>query len=192
MNEKSAYSFSARFLILTVAVMILLSPQLNATLPVATNEGDRYGSSIGLDKGVTADSLVAEKGNRLMLLYSSGTVVKSYRIALGFNPVGAKRWQGDGKTPEGRYTISERNAESRYHLSLRISYPDVEDRKRARKKGVSPGGDIFIHGWPDSVARKHASPPTGDWTLGCIAVTNDEIEELWKAVPLGTPVIIYP
>ncbi len=192
MKQTNTRTFPVLFLILTVAVMILLSRKLNAALPVAINEGGRYGSSIGLDEGVTVDSLVAEKGKRFMHLYSSGAVVKSYRIALGFNPVGPKLRQGDGRTPEGRYTIIERNPESRYHLSLRISYPDVEDRKRARKKGVSPGGDIFIHGWPDSVARKHASPPTVDWTLGCIAVTNDEIEELWKVVPVGTPVIIYP
>jgi len=192
MKKARSHSFAAPFLIATAAVLIMAWQQLSAAPPSVKIERDRYSSSIGLEKDVTADSLVAEKGARLLHLYSRGEVVKSYRIALGFNPAGAKLRQGDGKTPEGRYSISERNPQSSYHLSLRISYPDKKDRNRAGKAGVSPGGDIFIHGWPDSVVRKHASPPAGDWTLGCIAVTNDEIEELWKAVPVGTPVIIYP
>jgi len=192
MKETRSHSLSVPFLIATATVLMMVWQQLSAVPPSAKIESDGYGSSIGLDKGVTADSLVAQKGERLLHLYSCGAAVKSYRIALGFNPVGAKLRQGDGKTPEGRYSISERNPQSSYHRSLRISYPDTKDRNRAGKAGVSPGGDIFIHGWPDSIVRKHASPPAGDWTQGCIAVTNDEIEELWKAVPVGTPVIIYP
>ena len=192
MKKARSHSLSVPFLIATAAVLIMVWPQLSAAPLSGKIERDRNSSSIGLDKGVTADSLVAQKGARLLHLYSLGAVVKSYRIALGFDPVGAKLRQGDGKTPEGRYSISERNPQSSYHLSLRISYPDEKERIRAGKSGVSPGGDIFIHGWPDSVAEKHAAPPAGDWTLGCIGVTNDEIEELWKAVPVGTPVIIYP
>lgn len=176
--------------IATAAAIFFLPVQEGSLSAEAVTENVGSGSPLPLN--IRADSLVIDKGDRTMRLYSGGAVVKRYAIALGFEPVGPKRRQGDGRTPEGRYTISGRNPESIYHLSLRISYPDVEDIRRARKAGLNPGGDIFIHGWPDSVAEKNASPPAGDWTRGCIAVTNAEIEELWRAVPVGTPVVIYP
>jgi murein L,D-transpeptidase YafK len=119
-------------------------------------------------------------------------VVKTYRIALGAAPVGPKERQGDHKTPEGTYFISGRNANSQYHRSLRVSYPSAEDRARAAKRGVSPGGDIMIHGLPNGygwVGRGHLSK---DWTEGCIAVTDPEIEEIWSLVADGTPVEIRP
>ncbi len=183
----------ARFFYTIAAAALVMSLALPASLPkaVATENG-RGDLAQSLALHVTADSLVVCKNDRLMRLYSDGTILKSYTIALGFNPFGPKRRQGDGRTPEGRYRIIGRNPYSIYHLSLRISYPDADDMMCARMVGVNPGGDIFIHGWPDSAARKHAEPPAGDWTRGCIAVTNDEIEELWRAVPIGTPVIIYP
>jgi murein L,D-transpeptidase YafK len=136
--------------------------------------------------------IVVNKARRELLLVHDGKVVKSYKIALGWTPVGPKTRQGDGKTPEGLYYISGRNAGSAYHRSLRISYPDSAAQLRARKEGVSPGGDIMIHGLPNAQPDLGAAHILNDWTAGCIAVTNDEIKEIWRLVPDGTPIQISP
>ena len=136
------------------------------------------------------DRIVVEKSQRRMDLMSGDAVVRSYVIALGFAPEGDKRREGDGKTPEGKYVIEGRNPSSAFHLSLKISYPDAADRAAAAERGVSPGGDIFIHGAPNGWLLP--GQPPGDWTLGCIAVTKAEIEEIWRLVPDGTPVEIRP
>lgn len=136
------------------------------------------------------DRIVVEKGARRMTLYDGAVPVATYRVALGFAPVGDKRREGDGRTPEGVYRIDGKNAHSRFHLSLRLSYPDAEDRRAARARGLSPGGDIFIHGTPGRDAPYPAGARIPDWTLGCIAVTNDEIEEVWRHVSVGTRVEI--
>lgn len=138
--------------------------------------------------GVQASRLTVYKSDRIMLLEADGRVVKSYKIALGFAPEGPKQYEGDGRTPEGLYRINRRNPHSAFHLSLGISYPSEEDRERAHALGVDPGGDIFIHGRPNSATQY----PIGDWTLGCIAVMNAEIEELWKVTPLWCPIQIEP
>jgi murein L,D-transpeptidase YafK len=138
------------------------------------------------------DLVTVEKGARSLSLFSDGAVVKSYRIALGFNPEGHKVREGDGRTPEGRYIIDTRNTESRYHLSLRISYPDRRDIARAANRNVPPGGDIFIHGLPNGRGGFGSTHRSRDWTAGCIAVTNTEIEEIWAAVADGTPIEIRP
>ena len=132
------------------------------------------------------DRVVVAKSRREMLLLSGESVLRRYRIALGRNPVGPKTREGDGRTPEGRYSIDRRNPRSKYHLSLHISYPNAEDRERAQREGVDPGCDIMIHGQPngETTARE------GDWTQGCIAVTNEEIEEIWELVADGTAVEI--
>lgn len=140
----------------------------------------------------TIDKILIEKQARRMLLLSKGKVLKSYRIALGGNPIGPKERQGDNKTPEGTYTIDSRNRDSRYHCALRISYPNERDRKRARELGVSPGGDIMIHGIKNGFAQVGDAHAESDWTKGCIAVTDEEIEELDKLVPNGTVVEIKP
>ena len=108
---------------------------------------------------------------------------------LGFAPVGPKRQEGDGKTPEGHYRIDWRNPDSRFHRSLHVSYPDAGDVARAAARGVSPGGLIMIHGQPNALP---AGRVPGDWTDGCIALSNAEIEALWEAVPDGTPIEIRP
>ncbi len=132
-----------------------------------------------------ADAIRVYKAQRRMDLLRGDRVISTYRIALGDAPVGHKRHQGDEKTPEGDYRISYRNPRSRFHLSLRVSYPNEVDRRQARTRGVDPGGDIMIHG---------ATPPgyRGDWTDGCIAVTNTEMDEIWRRVPVGTPIRIEP
>jgi murein L,D-transpeptidase YafK len=139
-----------------------------------------------------ADKLVVNKSKRELLLYRNGTVIRSYKVALGKNPVGPKTRKGDGKTPEGAYTIGGRNAASAYHRSLRVSYPNAVDRERAKRRGVDPGGDIMIHGLPNGRGFVGAAHRLIDWTDGCIAVTNAEIEEIWRLVPEGTPIQINP
>ncbi len=141
--------------------------------------------------GPAADRIVVEKAARRMHLMRTGATLKTYRIALGRNPVGHKEQEGDSRTPEGIYVIDARNPGSRFHLSLRVSYPNAEDRRRASARGMSPGGDIFIHGLPNG-AGADALFAGRDWTDGCIAVTNAEIREIWAMVKDGTPTEIRP
>lgn len=139
-----------------------------------------------------ADKVVVLKAERKLVLMNKDQVLKTYRISLGGNPVGAKTWRGDSKTPEGEYVLDRRNAKSQFYRSIHISYPNADDLARAKKLGVAPGGDVFIHGVPAGYgrSRKHTLPP--DWTDGCIALRNREMDEIWRAVPDGTPIIIKP
>jgi len=139
-----------------------------------------------------ADRILIEKEERRLTLISKGRVLKTYKIALGGNPEGPKERQGDNKTPEGTYVIDSRNRDSRYHLSLHISYPNEKDKKRAKELGVSPGGDIMIHGIKNGFSWVGDFHTEVDWTKGCIAVTDEEIEEIEKLVPNGTIVEIRP
>ena len=136
--------------------------------------------------GPEVTKIIVFKSARYLHLMHGKKVLKSYRIDLGFAPVGHKAVEGDGRTPEGLYFIDRRNPNSEFHLSLGISYPNARDRKRAQKLGKSPGGDIFIHGRGNPVGYL-----IRDWTWGCIAVTNDEIEEIYAMVRDGTPIAIY-
>ncbi len=139
-----------------------------------------------------ADKVLIEKKERRLTLLSKGEVIKSYKIALGGNPVGPKERQGDNKTPEGTYTIDSRNRNSGYHLSLHISYPNDKDKMRAKELGVSPGGDIMIHGIKNGLSWIGTLHAEIDWTKGCIAVTDQEMEEIYRLVPNGTIVEIRP
>jgi murein L,D-transpeptidase YafK len=145
-----------------------------------------------LPAGTTIDRIVVEKSARRLSIFANRKQLKSYRVALGRNPVGAKEQEGDMKTPEGLYWIDWRNPESDYHLSLHISYPSDEDNARAAERGVNAGFDIMIHGitsrsgWIGSFHRMH------DWTAGCIAVTDEEIEEICRVTPDWTPIEIRP
>ena len=139
-----------------------------------------------------ADKILIEKKERRMRLMANGKVIRTYKIALGGNPTGPKERQGDNKTPEGIYTINARNGDSRYHLSLHISYPNEKDKKRAKRLGVSPGGDIMIHGIKNGYSWVGNSHTAYDWTNGCIAVTDEEMEEIYRLVPIGTMVEIKP
>ena len=132
-----------------------------------------------------ASRIVVNKGRREMLLLAGESVLRSYRIALGTCPIGHKEREGDGRTPEGVYCIDWRNQRSRYHLSLHVSYPSDSDCARAGEAGYDPGGDIMIHGQPSDGRR-----PAGDWTQGCIAVSDAEIGEIWSLVPDGTAIEI--
>lgn len=141
---------------------------------------------------IVADHIVIIKSSRTMTLMNHDKVLKSYRVALGGVPVGAKQKQGDHKTPEGEYLIDAKNPHSQYHLALHISYPNAQDRRHARKLGVNPGGDIMIHGLPPGYASLGSKHTQWDWTEGCIAVTDEEIEEVWNLVQVGTRVEIKP
>ncbi len=139
-----------------------------------------------------ADKILIEKKDRRLTLISNGKALKTYQIALGGNPIGPKERQGDNKTPEGTYVIDSINKNSRYHLSLHISYPNEKDKKRAKELGVSPGGDIMIHGIKNGYSWAGDLHTEVDWTKGCIAVTDEEIEEIDKLAPTGTTVEISP
>ena len=149
-------------------------------------------SAMSKPKKYSADSIVLDKSARLLSMYDRGALVKQYSVALGKNPVGAKTRRGDGKTPEGLYWIEGRNPQSKYHLALRGSYPSANDRARAARLGVSPGGDIMLHGLPKEFATVGALHRQQDWTEGCVALTNEEIEEIWRAVPNGARILIKP
>ena len=132
-----------------------------------------------------ATGLVLYKAERRMLLLQGNTVLKEYDFKLGFAPIGHKQFEGDGKTPEGQYFIDRKNPNSQFHLSVGISYPNSADRRAAGRR--SPGGDIFIHGTPRPYRFFFK-----DWTWGCVAVSNREIEEIYAMVDIGTPIWIYP
>jgi hypothetical protein len=140
----------------------------------------------------SADSIVVEKSRRTMTLYHQGTPVRIYFIALGQNPVGDKVGIGDNRTPEGLYYIEAHNPASKYYLSLRVSYPNEQDIAEARARGMATGGDIMIHGLPRGFEKLGAEHRKRDWTNGCIAVTNAEIEEIWSAIPDGAAIHIKP
>jgi murein L,D-transpeptidase YafK len=142
---------------------------------------------------VKADRVVVAKYERTLTLERDGRAIRAYRIALGAHPAGHKQREGDERTPEGVYAIDARNPNSSYHLSLRISYPNDHDRQRAATNGFDPGGQIMIHGLgPTATSMRVALHPGSDWTNGCVAVTNEEMDEIWQLVEVGTPIEITP
>ena len=142
-----------------------------------------------LPASAVADKVVVLKGERKLLLIKGDEVLKKYNVALGANPIGGKVRRGDNRTPEGSYVLDRHNANSQFHKSIHISYPNAADVARARRLGVSPGGDVFLHGLPNDF---HGPVGSGDWTEGCIALTNEEIDEIWQMVADGTPIEIEP
>jgi murein L,D-transpeptidase YafK len=166
-----------RIRILTAALVSMLSVIGLAQAAPATLQADRV--------------IVLKKEHTLQLLHL-GKTIKTYKVALGGDPVGPKMRQGDHKTPEGVYVLDFRNAHSQFYKSIHISYPNEHDRAEARRHGVSPGGDVFVHGLPNGYGAVGAAHRLKDWTDGCVAVTDEEIDEIWRAVPDGTPIEIRP
>lgn len=155
-------------------------------LAVSSLAGCAAPSKFRTYKGPPVTGLVVSKGSRRLYLLSGRTTLRAIDIELGSSPVGHKRMEGDGRTPEGAYFIDRRNPNSQYHLSVGISYPNAQDLTLAQAMGVRPGGDIFIHGTPREKRR------SSDWTAGCIAVSNREIEDIYAMVRDGTPIWINP
>ena len=139
-----------------------------------------------------ADKVLIEKSKRQLHLLKDGKPFRTFRIALGIRPVGDKEREGDFKTPEGTYILDMRNPNSEYFLSIHVSYPNSEDLRQARSKGVDPGGAIMIHGQPNEPTRSEAYYRTQDWTNGCIAVSNSDMIDIWLMTPNDTPIEIRP
>ena len=167
---------------------------MRSFLPLLLVFGTGAGSAQTAPEYPTADHVLVEKAARRLTLYADGREVGRIEgLQLGDAPTGPKRFEGDERTPEGRYTIDYGNPDSAYHLSLHIDYPSAADRAHAAARGMKPGGLIFIHGQPnDYPGAQTGQRVPGDWTDGCIAVSNEEIEALWAAVPDGTPIEIRP
>jgi murein L,D-transpeptidase YafK len=169
-------------LILVLAVISSIAASLVAVLGRATFEP--------LRPDAQADSVIIDKTTRTMTLLRSGQPFRAYAVSLGRGGLEGKMREGDNRTPDGRYRIDGRNPHSAYHLSLRISYPDASDMAAAAARGENPGGDIMIHGIRNGFGWLGTFHRWVDWTAGCVAVTNEEIEEIWRVVPDGTPVEI--
>jgi murein L,D-transpeptidase YafK len=163
------------------AALLVVASLLQASTPAGT---------VAQPKKV--DLIVIEKSAHTMTLMSKGNALKTYHVALSTVPVGAKERAGDHKVPEGKYTIDEKKSASRFHLALHVSYPNAADRARAKKMGVDPGGEIEIHGLEKKYAWLGSMHREKDWTDGCIAVTDAEIEEIYPLVAVGTAVEIRP
>lgn len=163
-----------------IATLVIVDVALAATSSDPNNEK------------IIANWILVEKSARRLTLLHNGLPLKRYKISLGRNPIGNKEEQGDNKTPEGVYKIDWRNKQSLFHRALHISYPTPDEVERARRRGVSPGGDILIHGLPNGRGWIGSLHSYLDWTRGCIAVTDEEIDEIWDAVPDGTSVEIRP
>lgn len=139
-----------------------------------------------------ADKVLIEKSRRKLHLLKDGKPFRTFRIALGIRPVGDKEREGDFKTPEGNYILDMRNPNSEFFLSIHVSYPNYEDVRSARAKGVDPGGAIMIHGLPNEPTRSAAYYRTQDWTNGCIAVSNSDMIDIWLMTENNTPIEIRP
>jgi murein L,D-transpeptidase YafK len=149
-------------------------------------------SRTGAQTATKVDRIVVEKSKRTLTLMDGRKALKTYKVALGGQPIGAKDRQGDHKTPEGIYSVDAKNPNSQFYKALHISYPNQSDRANARKLGVSPGGDVEIHGLGAKWGWLGAKHRLTDWTDGCIALTNEEIDEIYPLIKVGTPVEIRP
>jgi murein L,D-transpeptidase YafK len=139
-----------------------------------------------------ADRVIVRKSERRMYLMQGETVLRSYRVALGLNPVGPKEQEGDSRTPEGHYQLTRRNPRSEYFLSIQVSYPNDKDLQRARRNRLTPGGSIMIHGLPNELRREPTYYEKRDWTDGCIAVSDSDMLEIWLMTPQDIPIDILP
>ena len=172
----------------TITALFLLAATAFIFLPV---QNQTVGITAALlPDGTIIDSIFVEKAKREMTVFCKGVSLKKYRIALGQQPVGHKQFEGDSKTPEGLYRINGKNPVSRFHKSLGIDYPDTKDANFARAQGMKPGGDIKIHGFPNQVPK--GGNMLGDWTNGCIGITNDEIDDLYSHTRVGAKILIVP
>ncbi len=188
MKKTLFITLSLLLLIALVVFYFYEKPTFQETPPAF--EDPLFSDNIKIEQPI--DLIIVEKSARNMTVFHQKVAIKRYKVALGFEPIGPKRQQGDGKTPEGEYFISAKNPNSRFHLSLKISYPSKSDKQFAKENQLSPGGEIMIHGLAEPFALLGKKHRMRDWTLGCIALTNDEIEEIYAHVNVGTKIIIKP
>lgn len=170
-----------RFIVLSLSLLMLISSTLFSNAA--------FSSPMASAK---ADLVVVTKSEASMALLRQGKVLKKYRIAMGDNPVGHKLTEGDQRTPEGRYILDYKKSDSAYYRAIHISYPNDEDKLRADALGISPGGQIMIHGENPNSSLSPEEAQMYNWTDGCIAITNAEMDELWRAIDPGTPIEIWP
>jgi murein L,D-transpeptidase YafK len=161
-------------------------------LQVALSGGLLCQGSLHAGELPTADKVLIEKTERKLHLFRNGIALKTFDIALGLQPVGDKNEEGDFRTPEGKYTLDAKNPNSKYFLSIRVSYPNEQDRQEAQQRGVSPGGAIMIHGQPNVPNWSEAYYQTQDWTNGCIAVSNSDMLDIWSMTDENTPIELLP
>ena len=190
--KKTIFALSLLVGIFGAVVFSQLKPMPDAVLKEEKDANSQVLNTQPLPENTPITRLVVMKSKRQMWAYNQDTLVKIYPISLGKSPIGHKQFEGDKKTPEGIYRINERNPNSAYHKNLGISYPNAEDKAHALSQGKSPGGLIKIHGLPNKfpdIGRQHLRK---DWTDGCIAVTNEEIDELFNAVVHNAEIDIRP
>lgn len=188
-----------RFVAVSLAFLGLIA--LAGAAPAdARNSGRKSGqvaaseqvAALPMPRGMIPDHIVVLKSQRQLALMHGDEVIRTYRIALGRYPRGPKVEEGDERTPEGAYFVDRRLPGSNFYKAIHISYPNAQDRARARARGVRPGGAIMIHGLPNQWTARQVGHPALDWTTGCIAVTNREMDEIYRLVQPGTPIYIYP
>jgi murein L,D-transpeptidase YafK len=167
------------------------SARATPTVAVANVTGEGPGAGLSATIPV-ADLIVVRKSERRLYLMRHGEVLRSYRVALGLQPEGAKERAGDFRTPEGRYLLTRRNPRSDFFLSIQVSYPNDQDIRRARHQHVDPGGSIMLHGLPNSLRHPPEYYAQSDWTDGCIAVSDSDMVELWMMTQDNTPIDIRP
>ena len=172
---------------------LLVKRSLVGALLMATSVvAPLYPATVPATEFPLAEKVVVEKESRKLHLVRDGKPFRTFDIALGIEPIGDKTQEGDNRTPEGRYTLDARNPESDYFLSIRISYPNAQDRREAAQKGVEPGGQIMIHGQPNEPTYSFGYYKTVDWTNGCIAVSNSDMIDIWLMTPDNVPIEILP
>lgn len=177
---------------------ILLSVIASAVLLLGVTASSRAGEAASAIAGVRdeallpADQVIVRKGERRLLLLRDGHVMRSYRVSLGLNPNGHKEQEGDFRTPEGAYALTRRNAHSDFFLAIQVSYPSEQDARRARARGARPGGNIMVHGLPNILRYSRDRYLTNDWTDGCIALSNEDMLEVWLLTQGNTPILIEP
>ena len=171
------------------SIAIVLGLAIFSTSAIATTKNTANQPQT-IPSDVIIDKVFVDKSARTLQLLSDDKVIKSYHIALGGNPIGHKQQQGDQRTPVGSYTLDYKNEKSKFYRSIHVSYPNAADKARAKSRGVSPGGDIMIHGQKNGFGHLAAINQQRDWTDGCIAVTDNEMDEIMAAVEIGTPIEI--